>query len=233
LDKAQQALIDSGVKVFRVGGAGSVTETSEFRALRGYMRLAVNVHDRRAFMAIAAAEHITEEQILEIKLKSANTRLSLAQVYAQQVGEGVLPKTLAGVFDRVRTHDQFHDYPPAIAYMNAVIQRECLTTPQEMVDLLACREEQDELIRAPADSVTLSTIHSSKGLQWPTVFLVGMNSAAFPSPRAVSEGRLEEERRLCYVGMTRAEDNLFLVHNHDSEKQDAPSVFFRDAGYCF
>ena len=63
-----------------------------------------------------------------------------------------------------------------------------------------------------ADCVILMTMHSAKGLEFPTVFVVGMEDGIFPSMRAIGEGdEMEEERRLCYVAITRAKERLYLT----------------------
>ena len=60
--------------------------------------------------------------------------------------------------------------------------------------------------------VTLMTLHNAKGLEYPIVFIIGCEEGVFPHSRALDEGGLEEERRLCYVGITRAQRDLYLTY---------------------
>ena len=84
------------------------------------------------------------------------------------------------------------------------------------------------------DCVQLMTLHSAKGLEFKLVFLVGMEEGLFPSQQSVDDvGRLEEERRLCYVGMTRAMQQLYLTcaesrRLYGRESYPRPSRFLRE-----
>ena len=83
--------------------------------------------------------------------------------------------------------------------------------------------------------VTLMTLHASKGLEFPVVFLVGLEQGLFPSYRSLEDpSALEEERRLCYVGVTRAKERLFLSHASERRlwggmrEPAVPSVFLSE-----
>ncbi|WP_462156789.1 DNA helicase II [Pseudoalteromonas sp. GB56] len=84
------------------------------------------------------------------------------------------------------------------------------------------------------DAVQMMTLHSAKGLEFPLVFMAGVEEGMFPSQQSQEEsGRLEEERRLCYVGMTRAMEKLYVTHAesrrlYGQEKYHSPSRFLRE-----
>jgi DNA helicase-2/ATP-dependent DNA helicase PcrA len=79
----------------------------------------------------------------------------------------------------------------------------------EAISLVTDLDENDP----EQSSVTLMTLHSAKGLEYPVVFLIGLEDGVFPHVRSLGDpDELEEERRLCYVGLTRAEERLYLCH---------------------
>ena len=100
----------------------------------------------------------------------------------------------------------------------------------EQVALVTDIDSYDE--QEPA--VTLMTLHAAKGLEFPIVFIVGMEEGIFPHSRSMQKrDELEEERRLCYVGMTRAQDELTLSYAHSrafygSRESNRPSRFIKE-----
>jgi len=101
----------------------------------------------------------------------------------------------------------------------------------EKVSLVADTDE----IESREDTVTLITLHQAKGLEFPIVFIVGIEEGLLPHRRSMEEGgdELEEERRLCYVGVTRAERNVYLMHTtrraiFGMSSESTPSRFLDD-----
>ena len=82
---------------------------------------------------------------------------------------------------------------------------------EQFLQQVALFSEQDQL-RGDEGIVTLMTMHNAKGLEYDTVFIIGLEDGVFPHMRAIEAGDLEEERRLCYVGITRARRELYLSH---------------------
>ncbi|RAK07117.1 DNA helicase-2/ATP-dependent DNA helicase PcrA [Halanaerobium saccharolyticum] len=100
----------------------------------------------------------------------------------------------------------------------------------EEVTLMSDIDSMDE----EQSSLTLMTIHSAKGLEFPVIFLVGMEDGIFPHSNSMFEQQgMEEERRLCYVGMTRAEERLYLSRaqvrlRFGERKMNPPSQFIEE-----
>ncbi len=98
----------------------------------------------------------------------------------------------------------------------------------------AALEAGDAQADADEDAVQMMTLHSAKGLEFPVVFITGMEEGLFPHQMSMDDpGRLEEERRLCYVGLTRAMQQLYLTHAESrrlfgDDKMNPPSRFLRE-----
>lgn len=108
--------------------------------------------------------------------------------------------------------ENLHELVTAAREFNEISEEEVNDSIAAFLDHAAL-EAGDLQAEEEQDAVQLMTLHSAKGLEFPVVFLVGLEEGLFPSIRSVDEVvRLEEERRLCYVGITRAMQHLFLTY---------------------
>ncbi len=117
--------------------------------------------------------------------------------------------------------------------MNVAREYEGAESWQQFLDEAALHTELDD-VDETAD-VTLMTLHNAKGLEFPVVFLAGCEEGLFPHSRSIAENDLEEERRLCYVGLTRARRRLYLSYSRhrrffgrDSNEINQPSRFLHE-----
>ena len=102
-----------------------------------------------------------------------------------------------------------------------------------LVDFVSLLDQRNEMEYAPsANAVTLASIHAAKGLEWRAVFLVGLSEGLLPISHATKADEFAEERRLFYVAITRAKENLALSWSHsrhrDSKGYREPSSLLRD-----
>ncbi|NLN18405.1 MAG: UvrD-helicase domain-containing protein [Firmicutes bacterium] len=120
-----------------------------------------------------------------------------------------------GDLDRLETLDEF------LSMAKEYDSRHGPGRLQDFLDYIALLTDIDTL-RDEADQVTLMTVHAAKGLEYPVVFITGMEEGIFPHYRALDDGALEEERRLFYVGLTRAKEKLYLTAAQERLRMGAP-----------
>lgn len=171
---------------------------------------------------IAELEREVLDQPLDIQTKTIMNNSGLMAMYQAEKGEKSqtrvenLQELITACKQFVQTEDD-EDMTP----MGAFLAQVSLDSGENQAD--------------PHESaVQLMTIHSAKGLEFPQVFLTGVEEGMFPSMQSAEEtGRLEEERRLCYVGMTRAMQKLHITYAesrrlYGQEKYHTPSRFIRE-----
>ena len=128
---------------------------------------------------------------------------------------------------RIENIDEFKN---SILELENIVGELRLNEYLENVSLISATDDLEE----KSDYVKLMTIHNSKGLEFPIVFLVGFENEIFPGSRAMfDEKEMEEERRLCYVALTRAEKKLYLSHAtirfvYGQDRLSTPSVFLKE-----
>ena len=186
----------------------------------------------------------------EITTLTANMRIVLSEFYDmmeyfREISES---ETVSELFKTLVKKIRYYDYLDS-TYEDAESRREnieelknSIKEMEEVVETMTLREylENVSLVSATdnledeRDYVKLMTIHNSKGLEFPNVFIAGMEDEIFPGQRAIFEPKeLEEERRLCYVAITRAEDRLYISYAanrfmYGQESFRTPSKFIEE-----
>lgn len=190
---------------------------------RGLQRLlALAAHrevDLIAALELAAAEGLLQDQAAD-GARALHAHLRRAQeALARQPGRfaAAVERLLqdSGYLAYLREEDRRREerrsevVESLIAAMHEFERRSPAAGLSGYLDHLALLEGQDD--GDGGDVVKLQTIHSAKGLEYPVVFVVGMEQGLLPNQLALDEGSLEEERRLCYVAITRAREELYLT----------------------
>ena len=192
-----------------------------------------NAMTKRAANALSGFLELIEAQ------RRSKDNLSLHELVDQVISAAKLPEhynkgTDGKGVDRVENLEELVNACRQFSYEEVVVDEE--EAQDELSAFLAhaaleAGEAQGDLFE---DCVQLMTLHSAKGLEFPQVFIAGIEEGLFPH-RISSEDpvKLEEERRLCYVGMTRAKERLYLTYAesrriHGSDNHPLPSRFLRE-----
>jgi len=201
-----------------IEGAALAVDQREFNAgatskMRGFLLLLENLRNQAMTLSLPELYHA----ILD------------ATAYVQRLKEEDSPEAEGRI-------ENLEEFDNAIAKFSEERGEE--GTLQTFLEEMSLVSDQDNLEDADeAKNVTMMTLHISKGLEFPAVFIVGLEENLFPSGRAAEESEdptaIEEERRLAYVGMTRAEKKLTLTYARSrkvwgAEHQNPPSRFLKE-----
>lgn len=203
----EEAFIRNGVPYTLVGGT-KFYERKEIKDLLAYLRILLNPEDKVSY---ARAEKVGKRRLAMLLAIRENIDVTKTR-----------PSELLGtIIETTKYMDQFdEDDPEELSRIENI--RELQVVAEEFEDLPALLENvalvQSEYFagekgKDKTNSVTLMTLHAAKGLEFPIVFLIGMEEGLFPHSRALMDlEEMEEERRLAYVGITRAKEKLYLSY---------------------
>lgn len=221
----EEAFIRAGVPYVLVGGV-KFYQRKEVKDVLAYVRLAVNPADK-----------VSEERLVKL----GKRRFAAYQSWLERADLTLEPLALMDeILEQTGYLSKYkRDDPEDLTRIENVSELRSVAqgfaNVHEFLENVALVEQ--ETVRSAADSeaaVTLMTLHASKGLEYRAVFMIGMEEGLFPHSRSVlSKPDLEEERRLAYVGITRASEYLYLTFTQSrlyfgSRSSNMPSRFLSE-----
>lgn len=221
LAKLSGLLDERGITHHYVGKGSKLTNTEDFRRFCAFLKLIVNGHDNFSFLLVKDIIGLTSKEYAHVRMQATINMQSHFTTWCSMHGEtspwhheffGIdLERDAGECIDTLQTcleengHTEFED-----SYKFAIDNLPADNNLQTYLDWLAVYDIQDDL-QERDDRMQLCTVHSAKGLEWPTVMVIGCNEGLMPSKQAEKNGEIEAERRLAYVAYTRAADNLILA----------------------
>lgn len=202
----EEAFIRLGIPYVLIGGT-KFYERKEIKDLLAYMRILLNPNDQISYKRAEKVGKRKLAQVLDLpnlmEIKEAKPAELLERIisassymaqFDQEIDEDLA--RIENIKELLSVATEFSDLPSFLENI-ALVQSEYSTG------------EKTETQKS--DHVTLMTLHSAKGLEFPIVFLIGMEEGLFPHSRSLLDNEeMEEERRLAYVGITRAKTNLYI-----------------------
>lgn len=240
LRKLSELLAEKEIPHTVVGEKTDLINSEEFRRFHAFLKLVVNPYDNFAFLLIRDLIGLSREEYGKIRLQAVQERKSHFQVWREGADDNSIfmaffESVHGWCFDEiiVNMDCQEFEWPFDIQSIKAFVLNWCREDGgacTDYLDWLATYDVQDE-IEESEDQLQLMTmtIHGAKGLEWPNVIIAGCNEGIIPSTQAIRGGDIEAERRLMYVAMTRAQDNLIITVRPDDDGKSPESRFIKES----
>ncbi|MBI2032539.1 MAG: UvrD-helicase domain-containing protein [Candidatus Levybacteria bacterium] len=207
----EEVFLHHGIPYVLVGGT-RFYERREIKDVLSYLRLIENPKDSVSFKRIEKLGKGRLSKFLE-----ASEKIKERDLPTIEIMDNILKETdYLSLFDE-KDEEDIARLENIKELRSVAIEFPEITSFLENVSLVEAEYMPDrpskDLEQTQKDAITLMTLHAAKGLEFPYVFMIGMEEGIFPHSRSLMDKEeLEEERRLCYVGMTRAKKMLFLSY---------------------
>jgi DNA helicase-2/ATP-dependent DNA helicase PcrA len=208
----EEAFLHAGIPYVLVGGT-RFYERREIKDVLAYLRLISNPKDTVSYHRIEKLGKGRLDKFLKFAETVAKDT-TLVSLTTLELLDGVLGATQYLELYDANVEEEAYRLENIKELRSVATEFPKLTEFLETVALVEQEYEPDILKKRDAnrDAVTLMTLHAAKGLEFPIVFIIGMEEGLFPHSRSLMDkDEIEEERRLCYVGITRAKEKLYLT----------------------
>lgn len=208
----EEAFLHAGIPYVLVGGT-RFYERREIKDVLAYLRLIANPKDTVSYHRIEKLGKGRLDKFLKFA-ETLGKDTKLVSLTTLELLDQVLAATQYLAFYDANVEEEAYRLENIKELRSVATEFPLLTEFLETVALVEQEYEPDTLRKSDAnrEAVTLMTLHAAKGLEFPIVFIIGMEEGLFPHSRSLMDkDEIEEERRLCYVGITRAKEKLYLT----------------------
>ncbi len=218
----EEALLREGLSYILVGGV-RFYERREIKDIVAYLKILSNPKDQVSYKRVVT---VPSRGIGPAAIKSGGGKVEIFEKLLEKLRNGIGGKPTIDMIDLVLSETKYLEWLDdgsieAAARIENVKELRSVAAEFPVLEdflenvTLVEREYGPEKPsqKSTTEAVTLMTAHAAKGLEFPIVFLIGMEEGLFPHSRSLQDpGELEEERRLCYVALTRAKEQVFLTY---------------------
>ena len=209
-----------------VGRKSDLAHSEGLRRFIAFFKLLLNKQDNFSFLLIKDILGLDRQQYGQIRKNAVETGVSHFEAwFCFDAGDF---KNLFSAeysnFDEIIDAVDSATSSPENQEITSFIRASKTSDLKSFLDWITTYDISDEAAET-FEGIRLMTIHAAKGLEWPVVILAGCNEGLMPSKQAIGSGHIEEERRLFYVAMTRARDNLVLAIRPEKKEADSGKIY--------